>query len=226
MPTNSSIRWAVSFAVEGDLRFLGHRDFVRLWERALARADLPMKFTRGYNPHPRVSPALARPVGVASRCEMLVLEFDRPMDDPSWADRLKEHLPPGLTLLGVEPLSTDRSVQVEAATYEMPLEQGEQPAVQARLAELMQMKRWEVRRDRPARKGEAVVDIRHRVSRLEVQGSRLIFQVQIDQTGSARPADMLALLGLHQTVNKHESISLQVHEALARLVRTDLHRRP
>ena len=185
-----------------------------------------MKFTRGYNPHPRVSPALARPVGVASRCEMLVLEFDRPMDDASWAHRLREHLPEGLTLLRVEPVSTDRSLQVEAATYEMPLEGGEQAAMRARLAELMQMKTWEVRRVRPAPKGEAVVDIRHRVRRLEVQGSRLIFQVQIDQTGSARPADMLALLGFHQRANKHESTSLQVREALARLVRTDLHRRP
>ena len=73
-------RWVFTFSVTGDLRFISHRDTLRLLQRAVARADLPVRFSEGYNPHPRIAIPLPRPVGVASDDEAVVIEFERIID--------------------------------------------------------------------------------------------------------------------------------------------------
>ena len=65
-------RCALEYTIGGDLRFISHRDTLRLFQRAVARAALPVRFTEGFNPHPRMMIPLPRPVGVASQAETLV----------------------------------------------------------------------------------------------------------------------------------------------------------
>ena len=89
--------------MEGDARFLSHHDMMRLMERAAARAELPLKYSQGFNPRPRLSLALPRPVAVSSRCELLVLEFASPASGSDWARRLSEALPEGLEVQRAEP---------------------------------------------------------------------------------------------------------------------------
>ncbi|GAF87148.1 unnamed protein product, partial [marine sediment metagenome] len=60
-------RWVFGYDVDGDLRFISHHDMLRLFARSLARAALPVRFSEGFNPHPRLSIPLPRPVGVASQ---------------------------------------------------------------------------------------------------------------------------------------------------------------
>ena len=64
-------KWAFEFSVTGDLRFISHRDTVRVFQRALARAALPVAYSEGFNPHPRLSLPLPRAVGVASEAELM-----------------------------------------------------------------------------------------------------------------------------------------------------------
>ena len=78
---DTSVRetWAFAFSVTGDLRFISHRDTIRVFQRALARASLPVRYSEGFNPHPRLSLPLPRPVGVASEAEIIIVEFDQAM---------------------------------------------------------------------------------------------------------------------------------------------------
>src|SRR4051812_50016935 len=62
-------RLRVHYAKRGRLRFSSHRDFQRAFERALRRADVPMAFSAGFSPHPKVSDANAAPTGAASEAE-------------------------------------------------------------------------------------------------------------------------------------------------------------
>ena len=62
-------RLRLRYAKRGRLRFSSTRDFQRALERALRRADVPMAFTAGFHPHPRISYANAAPTGTASEAE-------------------------------------------------------------------------------------------------------------------------------------------------------------
>lgn len=193
---------------------------MRLWERAAARARLPLKFTQGFNPRPKLCWALARPVGVSSRCELLVIEFSRDVVDPSWTDDLGEQLPAGLSILRAEPLPPGKPPRAKAATYEMHLEAPEQAEVSARLAELGRMEKWQVLRRRPGRQSRAT-EIKDRIRRMGVEANRLCFVLLAGGPGAGGPADVLTLLGF-ENHGKGEWPSAGLGEAMARLRRTDL----
>ena len=77
-PAPAVQRVRVRYAKRGRLRFISHRDFARALERALRRADVPMAFSAGFNPHPKISYPGAAPTGVASEAEYLELAADAP----------------------------------------------------------------------------------------------------------------------------------------------------
>jgi len=73
-------RLRVRYAQRGPLRFTSHRDVARAFERALRRAAVPMAYSAGFTPHPKVSYAGASPTGVASEAEYLEIGLAEPRD--------------------------------------------------------------------------------------------------------------------------------------------------
>jgi radical SAM-linked protein len=94
-------RLRVRYAKRGRLRFTSHRDFSRAFERAVARARLPVAYSSGFNPHPRISYAGASPTGAASEAEYLEIGLARETDPGQVLRALDEALPPGLDVLEV-----------------------------------------------------------------------------------------------------------------------------
>jgi radical SAM-linked protein len=94
-------RLRVRYAKRGRLRFTSHRDFARAFERALLRARVPMAYSSGFTPHPRISYAGAAPTGAASEAEYLELGLARLTDPRDVARELDAALPPGLDVLDV-----------------------------------------------------------------------------------------------------------------------------
>jgi radical SAM-linked protein len=92
-------RVRVRYAKRGRLRFSSHRDFARAFERALRRADVPMAYSAGFTPHPRVSYLGAAPTGVASEAEYLELGLAGRVVPDQLAAALDAALPPGLDVL-------------------------------------------------------------------------------------------------------------------------------
>jgi radical SAM-linked protein len=89
------------YAKRGRLRFTSHRDFSRAFERAIVRARIPMAYSSGFNPHPRISYANASPTGAASEAEYVEIGLDREVDPAAVLAALDEALPPGLDVLEV-----------------------------------------------------------------------------------------------------------------------------
>jgi radical SAM-linked protein len=94
-------RLRVRYAKRGRLRFTSHRDFSRAFERAIARARVPMAYSSGFNPHPRISYAGASPTGAASEAEYLEIGLARETEPKAVLAALDEALPPGLDVLDV-----------------------------------------------------------------------------------------------------------------------------
>jgi radical SAM-linked protein len=94
-------RLRVRYAKRGRLRFTSHRDFSRAFERAVFRARVPMAYSSGFNPHPRISYAGAAPTGSASEAEYLELALAEVVDPMTVHEALAEALPDGLDVVEV-----------------------------------------------------------------------------------------------------------------------------
>ncbi|GIG60952.1 radical SAM protein [Longispora fulva] len=92
-------RVRLRYAKRGPLRFISHRDFARAFERALRRAEVPMAFSQGFSPHPKISYASAAPTGVASEAEYLELGLQREVDPAELVRALDSVLSPGIDVL-------------------------------------------------------------------------------------------------------------------------------
>lgn len=91
----------IRYAKRGRARFTSHRDFGRAFERALRRAQIPMAYSSGFNPHPRVSFANAAPTGAATEAEYLEIGLAERCDPERVREALDAALPPGLDVLTV-----------------------------------------------------------------------------------------------------------------------------
>ena len=91
----------VRYAKRGRLRFSSTRDFQRALERAVRRAGIPMAFSAGFHPHPKISYANAAPTGTASEAEYFELSVVERVDPESLRAALDEALPDGLVVLDV-----------------------------------------------------------------------------------------------------------------------------
>src|SRR5213595_704300 len=94
-------RVRIRYAKRGRLRFTSHRDFARAFERALRRAAIPMAYSAGFSPHPKVSYAGATPTGVASEAEYLEIALAHEVDPDVVRRDLDAALPEGLDIVEV-----------------------------------------------------------------------------------------------------------------------------
>jgi radical SAM-linked protein len=94
-------RLRLRYAKRGRLRFSSHRDFQRAFERAIRRAGVPIAFSAGFNPHPKISYAGAAPTGTASEAEYLEIAVVERCDPEAVRKALDESLPAGLDVLEV-----------------------------------------------------------------------------------------------------------------------------
>ncbi|MFY8148349.1 MAG: TIGR03960 family B12-binding radical SAM protein [Prochlorococcaceae cyanobacterium] len=112
------------FAKTGSLALISHLDTVRLLERALRRSGLPVSFTGGFHPLPRLQLALSLPLGVEGRGEWMDLEFTQPLEPRETLRRLQAELPAEFPLLSAEAVPVfgpSLSQELEAAVWQVRL---------------------------------------------------------------------------------------------------------
>jgi radical SAM-linked protein len=118
-------RVRVHYTKRGRLRFSSHRDFQRAFERALRRAAVPMAYSAGFSPHPKVSYAGAAPTGTASEAEYLEIALVQQCDLEALRVALDESLPPDLDVLEIVEIPLHGAValaqRLQASVWEMRL---------------------------------------------------------------------------------------------------------
>jgi radical SAM-linked protein len=131
-------RLRLKYAKRGRLRFTSHRDFSRAFERALRRARVPIAFSAGFSPHPRVSYANATPTGVASEAEYLEIALNEVVDPQQIRAGLDAALPIGLDLIEVvEAKTSDFAARLEASLWQLVLPGVEREAAAAAIVALL-----------------------------------------------------------------------------------------
>ncbi|MBP7332606.1 MAG: hypothetical protein BWY65_00099 [Firmicutes bacterium ADurb.Bin373] len=98
-------RYRMMYAKEGPAKYISHLDLIRAFERAARRAGLPIAFTRGFNPHAKLSFAAPLAVGTAGEAEFADIELDRDIPAGVVAKSLAAAMPDGLRLIEVRPVA-------------------------------------------------------------------------------------------------------------------------
>jgi radical SAM-linked protein len=177
------------FSKSGKGRFLSHLEMVTALERAMRRARLPLAYTQGYHPSPKVSYGDALPLGLESQAEEMKLQLLEPLPPAEIGKRLNDELPPGLAILEVAKEDKDtRQMTPRVVTYKASLDRGVWPAEGFRrfqgqsLAPLRQS----------SKRGETLIHLTERLLSLESLDSCTIrFTFTQGQEGNIRVRDLL-----------------------------------
>ncbi len=209
------MRVRITFAKQGALRYTGHLDLHKLMERAARRAELPLSYSQGFHPQPKISLAAALPLGFASRDEVMDIRLNEDLEPDDISNRLKNSLPGGIQILKVErvednlpPLQT----QLLSATYEAHLTEPADGADLTRKVEGLMMSESLPRE----RRGKAY-DLRPLIEMLSVVTEsngkiwlRMTLAAREGATG--RPDEVLTALGIEpETVRVERTKLIFIH---------------
>jgi radical SAM-linked protein len=203
----------VRYAKLGRLVALSHLETMHGLLRAVRRAGLPVAYSQGYHPKPKVSFGPALPVGVESLCEHMDLELVGPADPAEVARRLEGELPEDFRVMQadlVDPAEPSVSEALRAVHYrvEFPGDAWGEDLLAARVAAFQGSDRAVVTRAAPppkSRRGKRPqkvaeragreIDLKQIVTHLAVEGPATVaFSLRADPSGSAKPAEVLAAI--------------------------------
>lgn len=192
------------FAKLGKIRFISHRDVARIWERALRRAELPVAYTEGFSPRPKLSFGLALPTGHESLGEYLDVDLASvagpSIDVVELPARLDPCLPVGLDAQGaavIEPGTPSLQQAVTSCTWRIEVVGASADRLASLVEAALVAEELPITRIRKGR--EEQIDLRPTVLSAEVagptdRGAALVAELAT-QPRSARPSDLLAALG-------------------------------
>jgi len=186
-------RVRLRFAKQGDLRWIGHRDLARCFERWFRRAGLPLSMSEGFHPKPRISFPSALAVGIESVDEVLELELTEARQAGQWLAALAPHAPPGVSIRSLEVLPAGaKKAQVGHVRYEVPVPPDRAAGVLGRIEQLRSSASWPVQR--PNR--DAPVDLLQSLQEVSLADGLLAMRLRTQRQASAGPREVLGALGL------------------------------
>jgi radical SAM-linked protein len=195
-------RLRLKFSRGERLKFLSHLDLMRLWERALRRANLELAYSEGFSPHPRISLAAPLAVGITSVAELMDVFLSRRITDGLFVQKAGPQLPDGIGIMQILPVDIEApSLQsrLRFAEYSVDMETDKSgPDIESSLAALMAMETlpWHHARDT----GERFYDLRPLINGLWLAGKKgdscsIGMLLRCDASGSGRPEQVIKALG-------------------------------
>ena len=169
----------IKFTKEGPMKFVGHLDTMRYFQKAIRRAELPIAFSGGYSPHMIMSFAAPLGVGVTSTGEYFDMELTSTIPTDEICQRLNNQMADGIRVLSARQVEDGKASKamslVAAADYLVEFRPGKAPADgwQTRITEFL--KQPEILVTKETKKGEKQVDIRPFIYQMNLQNDNRIF---------------------------------------------------
>ncbi len=203
-------RWVFTYSIAGDLRFISHRDTLRMFQRAVARASLPVRYTQGFNPHPKLSIPLPLPVGMASQAESIVVEFERAVDGDNVLNCLAQHMPPGLKMIRATRLKPCQFLHPALVQYRLELDDSAKADIPLRILNILGSTTVRVERTSAKDVRTRIIDVRPFIAAISQRGNAVDFTLRITSGGTVKPAEIAGLLGFDQRSINHRIRRMEV----------------
>ncbi|MCL0053287.1 TIGR03936 family radical SAM-associated protein [Dehalococcoidales bacterium] len=196
------LRLRIRFCRGEEIKFISHLDIIRLWQRALHRAGIPLAYSEGFSPHPRISLAAPLPVGVTSEAELMDIICTRWVSPHFFTSTVSQQLPPGIKIIKVQQIALNQpslQSQVGFAEYKVELEtEKDQRQIESALTSLLSEKHlpWQHQRDT----GTRSYDLRPLIDDLWLTSwhggcCTIGMRLRCDSSGSGRPEQVILALG-------------------------------
>ena len=196
-------RLRLRFSRGEELKYVSHLDLMRLWERVLRRAEIPMAYSEGFSPHPRISLAAPLPIGVTSEAELMDVVVKKAVSPYFFMQNTKPQLPRGVEVFEIQQVPlTAPSLQSQAQFIDYRVsgssDRTEEEIRNAVTATLQAEKLpWHHMRDT----GPRHYDLRPLIEDLWLESWQdhvftLGMRLRCDAQGTGRPEQVTAALGL------------------------------
>ena len=208
------MRVRISFSKTPAMRYTGHLDLHRAWERAFRRAGLPLAYSQGFHPGPRLNLACALPLGFTSECEIIDAWLDGDLSLSEIETALTCALPPGIrlhSLAQVDAHAPALQTQVQAAEYWVTL-LDPLPNLNQRLAEILAADSL------PRQRRGKPYDLRPLIEVIEALPEesggllRLRIKLAAREAATGRPEEVLAELGVGVEAARVHRVQLYLQE--------------
>ncbi|MGA7195407.1 MAG: TIGR03936 family radical SAM-associated protein [Anaerolineales bacterium] len=189
------MRVRVTFSKTGALRYIGHLDLNTIWERAARRAGLPLVYTQGFHPQPKMTFASALPLGFSSRCEVMDMRFNEDVDLTSLSTRLQNAMPSGLGIIHVQSVDENEpplQTQIISAEYEVTLtEAANESELKRNMDEAM------ASQSLPRERRGKSYDLRPLIEKIELlPENKILMKLAAREGATGRPEEVLDVLGI------------------------------
>ena len=205
-------RIRITYTKTGDLRYTSNLDVQKIWERFLRRAHLPVAYSQGFHPQPRINQACPLPLGMSSRCELLDFWLKENFLVSEVKDALENSKPPGLDILFVIEVDLNLSplqTRVLSSEYQVHLLDGvSKNELQTQINEILKM--VSILRERRGK----IYDLRPLIEEIHIMEGREIISQGIYMRLSARegatgrPDEVLSALGIQVSDTSIQRIGL------------------
>lgn len=215
-------RWRIVFRRDEDARFLAHLDAMKLWERALRRAGIPVANTEGYNPRPRIVFAAPLPLGMLAEREIVDVVLSERHTVRDLRERLERDLPGGFGLVDLHDVWVNApsvASQLASATYRVDIAGADGAGVRRAVTDVLAADH--VDRERQKDKRTVAYDLRPLILDVEVlgwddaDGGRGTLRVVVrhsQDAGTGRPEEVVAELAAR--VGRALAVTRTVRECL------------
>lgn len=178
----------VRYAKRGRMRFASHRDFQRAWERALRRVGVPMAYSAGFSPHPKVSYAGAAPTGAASEAEFLEIGVVQQVDPQAMCEQLDAALPEGMDVLAVVEADGGLVEKLQASRWRLECDADLTAAVAAfQAADSVEV-------ERITKAGRRMIDVRALCSDFDLVSPGVLEVTVAHAEPTPRPAEVMTAI--------------------------------
>jgi radical SAM-linked protein len=197
-------RLRITFAKTDAMRFTSHLDLHRTWERTIRRANLPLAYSQGYNPHPKINLASALPLGFTGAGEIVDIWLEQALLNQEIESALAKAAPPGIRIVAIQQIDLhEPSLQTVLESSEYTITFLERlPNLETRVQEILAAE--ELPRERRGKMYDLrplIVEM-HALPDKERGLQRLYARMTAQEGATGRPDELLAVLGANQIATR------------------------
>jgi radical SAM-linked protein len=187
------MRARITFSKTGALRYIGHLDLNTIWERAARRAGLPLAYTHGFHPQPKMNFASALALGFSSRCEVMDMRLNEDIDLTSLSVQLQKAMPSGIGIVHVQSVDEHEpplQTQIISAEYEVSLTEAiDGSSLKRKMDEIMASPSL------PRERRGKSYDLRPLVEKIELTSeNKILMKLAAREGATGRPEEVLDIL--------------------------------
>ena len=190
------------FSIRASLAFLSHQEILRMFQRALIRAGVPLVYSKGFNPHPYLSIPFPRSVGTCSMGDRLCVTVEYSEDPPLdvLSDAVSKQLPADCHVHNIQCVPGKRLVSPQSARYRLSLKEGVQESLADHLVRCQEQVQKgdaiEIQRYWPKKRRYRTVDIAVYLQSLDVGEAQIEVVCGVSQVGTVRVDELMKWLSV------------------------------